>query len=155
MAGHEPSGPVDTDFGIDAVRENPSEPADTNFGIGAVREKTPLPSPLGAGYLILVVRELSGLSQRSLARAVGTSQPTLATLETGNRTPTIRTLMRVAQATGFELVIGLRRPGARAPDPGIIHTQGFDLLGTLRPDPQDGLADFVVLREPSPFEGPR
>jgi len=155
MAGHEPSGPVDTDFGIDVVGENPSGPVDTDFGIDAVREKTPLPSPLGAGYLILVVRELSGLSQRSLARAVGTSQPTLATLETGNRTPTIRTLMRVARATGFELVIGLRRPGARAPDPDVIHTQGFDLLGTLRPDPQDGLADFVVLREPSPFEGPR
>jgi transcriptional regulator with XRE-family HTH domain len=138
MAGHELSGPVDTDFGIPTVRE-----------------KTPLPSPLGAGYLILVVRELSGLSQRSLARAVGTSQPTHATLETGNRTPTIRTLMRVAQATGFELVIGLRRPGVPPPDPAILHAQGFDLLGTLRPDPQDGLADFVVLREPSPFEGPR
>jgi transcriptional regulator with XRE-family HTH domain len=155
MTGHELPGPADTDFGIGAVRDNPPAPADTDFGIGAVRGKAPLPSPLGAGYLILVVRELSGLSQRSLARAIGTSQPTLATLETGNRTPTIRTLMRVAQATGFELVIGLRRPGARAPDPDVIHTQGFDLLGTLRPDPQDGLADFVVLREPSPFEGPR
>jgi transcriptional regulator with XRE-family HTH domain len=132
----------------------PPEPVDTDFGIDAVREKTPLPSTLGAGYLILVVRELSGLSQRSLARAVGTSQPTLATLETGNRTPTIRTLMRVARSAGFELVIGLRRPGAPRPDPTILHAQGFDLLGTLRPDPQDGLADFVVLREPSPFEGP-
>ena len=40
MAGHEPPGPVDTDFGIGAVREIPP------------------PSPLGAGYLILVVREL-------------------------------------------------------------------------------------------------
>ncbi len=138
MAGPKPPRPVDTDFGIDGVREIPP----------------PLPSPLGAGYLILVARELSGLSQRSLARAVGTSQPTLATLETGNRTPTIRTLMRVAQATGFELVIGLRRPGAPPPHPGVIHKQGFDLLGTLRPDPLDGLADFVVLREPSPFEGP-
>ena len=37
----------------------------------------------------------------------------------------------------------------------ILHAQGFDLLGTLRPDPLDGLADFVVLREPTPFEGPR
>ena len=63
--------------------------------------------------------------------------------------------MRVARSAGFELVIGLRRPGTRTPDPGILHAQGFDLLGTLRPDPQDGLADFVVLREPSPFEGPR
>jgi transcriptional regulator with XRE-family HTH domain len=154
MAGHDLPGPVDTDFGIDVVGENPSAPVDTDFGIGAVRERAPLPSPLGAGYLILVVRELSGLSQRSLARAIGTSQPTLATLETGNRTPTIRTLMRVAHATGFELVIGLRRLGACAPDPDVIHTQGFDLLGTLRSDPLDGLADFVVLREPSPFEGP-
>jgi transcriptional regulator with XRE-family HTH domain len=132
------------------------EPVDTDFGIAAVQQiPPPLPSPLGAGYLILVVRELSGLSQRDLARAMKTSQPTLATLETGNRTPTIRTLMRVAHSAGFELVIGLRRPGAPRPDPGTLHAQGFDLLGTLRPDPQDGLADFVVLREPSPFEGPR
>jgi DNA-binding XRE family transcriptional regulator len=101
MAGLEPPWPVDTDFGIPTVREIPP----------------PLPSPLGAGHLILVVRELLGLSQRFLTRAVGTSQPTLATLETGNRTPTIRMLMRVAQATGFELVIGLRRPGAPAPGP--------------------------------------
>jgi transcriptional regulator with XRE-family HTH domain len=140
MTGPKPPAPVDTDFGIDAVREIPPPPP---------------PSPPGAGYLILVARELSGLSQRDLARAVRTSQPTLATLETGNRTPTIRTLMRVAQATEFELVIGLRRPGAPPPDPDIIHKQGFDLLGTLRPDPHDGLADFIVLREPGPLEGPR
>jgi hypothetical protein len=43
MAGHELPGPVDTDFGIDAVRENSSAPVDTDFGIGAVREKTPSP----------------------------------------------------------------------------------------------------------------
>ena len=36
MAGLEPAGPVETDFGI-----------------GAVRGKAPLPSPLGAGDLIL------------------------------------------------------------------------------------------------------
>jgi hypothetical protein len=70
------------------------EPADTDFGIDAVGEipPPPAPSPLGASYLILVVRELSGLSQRAIAHAIGTSQPTLATLETGNRVPTIRTL---------------------------------------------------------------
>ena len=95
------------------------------------------------------------MSQRALARAIGTSQPTLATLETGNRTPTLRTLMRVADATGFELVIGLRRPNNPASNPDALRAQGFDLLGTLKPNPQDGLADFVVLREPSPSEGPR
>ena len=63
--------------------------------------------------------------------------------------------MRVADATGFELVIGLRRTNTPAPNPNTLRTQGFDLLGTLKPNPQDGLADFVVLREPSPLEGPR
>jgi transcriptional regulator with XRE-family HTH domain len=95
------------------------------------------------------------MSQRVLARSIGTSQPTLATLETGNRTPTLRTLMRVADATGFELVIGLRRPNNPAPNPDALRAQGVDLLGTLKPNPQDGLATSVVLREPSPVEGPR
>ena len=136
-----PNGTL-SDFAIDAVGEIAPPPS-------------PTPSPLGAGYLILVVRELSGPSQRALAHAIGTSQPTLATIETGNRVPTIRTLLRVADATGFELVIGLRRPNIPASTPTALHAQGFDLLGTLKPNPQDGLADFVVLREPSPLEGPR
>jgi hypothetical protein len=52
-------------------------------------------------------------------------------------------------------VIGLRRPNAPAPERKDLHAQGFDLLGILRRNPQDDLADFVVLREPSPAEGPR
>ena len=149
--------PGDIDFGIGPVTEIVPEPGDTDFGIGPPTQTPPppQPSPLGAGYLILVVRELSGMSQRVLARSIGTSQPTLATLETGNRVPTVRTLLRVADATGFELVIGLRRPNNTAPNPDALRAQGFDLLGTLKPNPQDGLADFVVLREPSPVEGPR
>ena len=31
----------------------------------------------------------------------------------------------------------------------------FALLGVLRPDPEDDLADFVVFREPSVFDGPK
>lgn len=61
--------------------------ADTHFDIGGAARSPPQPSPLGAGYLILVVRELSGLSQRALARTIGTSQPCLATLETGKPSP--------------------------------------------------------------------
>jgi transcriptional regulator with XRE-family HTH domain len=112
------------------------------------------PSSLGAGFLILVTRELTGLSQRALAAKVGASQPNLASLETGNRLPTVRTLMRIAAATGFELVIGLRRPDRPKPDPATIHALEFDLLGALRHNPQDDLADFEVFREPSPLEGP-
>jgi transcriptional regulator with XRE-family HTH domain len=83
----------------------------------APRDSAPaLPQPLGAGYLILLARELSGLSQRALASEMGRSQPSPATLETGNRPPTIRTLLRIADAAGLELVLGLRRPaGTGAP----------------------------------------
>jgi len=134
-----------------------STPADTHFDIGGSPEfpAGPQPSSLGAGELILVCRELTGLSQRRLARRIGTSQPALARLETGNAMPTVRTLIRVAETAGFELVIGLRRPGAPAPDPELLNRMGFALLGTLRRNEEDDLADFTALREPSPLEGPR
>lgn len=111
-------------------------------------------SPLGAGYLILVARELTGLSQRRLARAIGTSQPAVARLETGNRMPSVRTLLRVADAAGLDLVVGLRRRDRREHDPAAIEAMGFALIGTLHLNPEDGLADFAVLREPGVFEGP-
>jgi transcriptional regulator with XRE-family HTH domain len=113
------------------------------------------PSSLGAGYLILVSRELSGLPQSTLASRVGTSQPAIARLETGNALPSIRTLLRIVEAAGLHLVLGLRRPDAPSPDPAVLQAQGFALLGTVHPNPDDGLADFTVLREPSPLEGPR
>jgi hypothetical protein len=69
--------------------------------------------------------------------------------------PTVRTLLRIATATGFDLVIGLRRPDRPRPAPEAIQALGFDLLGILRHQPQDDLADFDVLREPSALEGPR
>jgi transcriptional regulator with XRE-family HTH domain len=111
------------------------------------------PHAIGAGFLVLVARELTGTTQRRLAERVGTSQPTLARIETGTRLPTVRTLLRVARAAEFELVLGLRRPDARLPP---RHTlDAFALVGTLRLNEDDGLADFVVYREPSPLEGQR
>lgn len=74
-------------------------------------------------------------------------------LETGNRTPTVRTLLRVATAAGFELVLGLRRPDARLPPRSTL--DAFAILGTLHLNDADGLGDFVVYREPGPLEGPR
>ena len=65
-------------------------------------------------------------------------------METGNRVPTVRTLMRVAEGAGFEMVVGLRRPGAAAPV----------ALGALVANADDDLADYIPLATPSPFEGP-
>jgi len=111
------------------------------------------PHAIGAGFLVLVARELTGTTQRRLAERVGTSQPTLARIETGTRIPTVRTLLRVARAAEFELVLGLRRPDARLPPQHTL--DAFALVGTLHLNEDDGLADFVVYREPSPLEGPR
>lgn len=139
-----------------------SESSDTDFDIAGLSESAGLPgstpdgrpSPLGAGFLILVARELTGMSQRRLANAVGTSQPALARIETGAGLPALRTLLRIAAAAELDLVIGLRGRGAPSADPEVLEQQGFALVGTLHPNPEDGLADFVVLREPHPWEGP-
>jgi len=128
---------------------------DTDLRIGTPGKEAPPPSPLGAGYLILVVRELPGLSQRQLAPRTDASQPNLATLETGNRIPTVRTLMRIADAAGFELVIGLRRPEAPTPDPDVLHAEGPRSARSAQAEPAGRSRGFVVLREPSPFKGPR
>jgi transcriptional regulator with XRE-family HTH domain len=122
----------------------------SDIGMGKV--STSLPSSTGAGYVILVAREVSGLSQRTLAMRMRTSQPMVAKLETGSRMPTVRTLMRAATAAGLQLVLGLRDPDSDPPLPGEL--ADFVVLGALRFEPLDGLADFVVIREPGPFVGP-
>ena len=142
MDGGDPRATPHTDIGMAWLAEPTTPPAPTG------------PSPLGAGYLILVARELTGLSQARLARRAATSQPALARLETGNVLPALRTLLRIVDAAGFHLVLGLRRPNAPTPAPAELEAAGFALLGTIHPNPDDGLADFVVLREPSPLEGP-
>ena len=101
-------------------------------------------SSLGTGEIVLTARELAGYSQRRLATELGSSQPAIAAIESGKRLPTIRTLIRVVEGAGLELVVGLRRPGADQPV----------VLGALVSNADDGLADFLPLRAPSPFDGP-
>jgi transcriptional regulator with XRE-family HTH domain len=66
------------------------------------------------GMQIRELRLAADLSQKELARMVGTSQPAIARLEAGGGMPKIGTLERVAQALGAELTVGLRR----VPEPG-------------------------------------
>jgi transcriptional regulator with XRE-family HTH domain len=65
---------------------------------------------IGVGYLILRARAHAGLTQAGLARGIGTSQPTIARWESGAQVPSVRSLMKIAGATGFELTVGLRQP---------------------------------------------
>lgn len=69
---------------------------------------------MGVGYLILRARAAAGLTQEQLAARIGTSQPTVARWESGAQLPSVRSLTRVAAATGFELRVGFRDGRSRA-----------------------------------------
>jgi len=69
---------------------------------------------MGVGYLVLKARAAAGMSQAQLARAIGTSQPTIARWESGSQVPSVRSMMKIAEATGFELALGLHRPADSA-----------------------------------------
>ncbi len=68
---------------------------------------------MGVGYLILRARSAAGLTQEALADRIGTSQSTIARWESGSQLPSVRSLTRVADATGFQLRVGLRDARSR------------------------------------------
>jgi ribosome-binding protein aMBF1 (putative translation factor) len=49
---------------------------------------------------VIAARAHAGLSQAELAQRMATSQPFVARLESGRTLPSLRTLLRVAEATG-------------------------------------------------------
>ena len=51
---------------------------------------------------IRLLRAVMGVTQAQLAAVAGTSQPTIASYETGAKSPTWRTIVRAAEAAGVE-----------------------------------------------------
>ena len=60
------------------------------------------------GERIYAAREAAGLSQRELARRMGTSQAAIDRLESGGVAATLTTLQRVATALGLEVNVELK-----------------------------------------------
>lgn len=56
---------------------------------------------------LIAARTRAGLSQAELAERMGTSQSTIARLESGSTLPSMRTLTRYAKATGSRAVVKL------------------------------------------------
>ncbi len=54
---------------------------------------------------LIAARVSAGLTQEQLAQRMGTTQSAIARLETGRRVPGVRTLERLAEATGTRLVV--------------------------------------------------
>ncbi len=64
---------------------------------------------------VIDVRNRAGLTQEALARKMGTTQPAVARLESGRTRPSMRTLERLAEATGSRLLISFEPRDAKRP----------------------------------------
>jgi transcriptional regulator with XRE-family HTH domain len=63
---------------------------------------------LEPGYQVARMRLLLGISQEELAKRVGTKQPSIARLESGERKPSLVFLERVAVAMGASVEVRLK-----------------------------------------------
>lgn len=57
---------------------------------------------------VIAARKRAGLTQQQLARKMRTTQPVIARLESGSTRPSLRTLERLAEATGSRLLISFQ-----------------------------------------------
>ena len=64
---------------------------------------------------VMDVRNRAGLTQEALARKMGTTQPVVARMESGRMRPSMRTLERLAEATGSRLLISFEPRDAKRP----------------------------------------
>ncbi|MGH9470189.1 MAG: helix-turn-helix domain-containing protein [Terriglobia bacterium] len=62
---------------------------------------------------VIDARNRAGLTQTELARKMGTTQPVVARIEGGRTRPSMRTLERLAEATGSRLLIRFEPRHAR------------------------------------------
>lgn len=62
---------------------------------------------------VMLIRAATGWSQRALADRAGTSQPTIAAYESGGKSPTWRTIERIAGAANLAVYPCVGRPMTR------------------------------------------
>jgi predicted nucleotidyltransferase/DNA-binding XRE family transcriptional regulator len=72
-----------------------------------------VPEAVTAGALLRQARKEAGMSQQDLAARAGVTQSVISAYESGRRQPALPTLAALVDATGSELVIGLRRQPRR------------------------------------------
>lgn len=57
---------------------------------------------------LISMRERSGLTQKEVAVRMGTKTPNVSRLESGRGNPSLKTLMKYANACGFKLDLGFK-----------------------------------------------
>ncbi len=106
-----------------------------------------------------VVRQLRAqvrATQAELARAAGTSQPTVAAYEAGTKSPTLRTLERMARAVGLDVAVSFLAPMTREERRSLLLHAA--IATRLEEDPGAVLhkarANLRRMREVNPFAAP-
>ncbi|MEX2110744.1 MAG: helix-turn-helix domain-containing protein [Gemmatimonadaceae bacterium] len=90
--------------------------------------------PNGAAGLLSRAREMSGMSQRELARKARTAQSVVARIELAETSPSWATLNRLLKAAGFRLSAALKRIDI---DPALLD----DVPRILRLTPEERLRE--------------
>lgn len=105
---------------------------------------------------VRALRRQTGLTQAELAAEAGTSQPTVAAYEAQRRSPTLRTMDRLAAAAGLEMAVTFHPPMTRE-DRRSLHLHRA-IAAHLRRDPERvlGLARRTLgrMRERHPGAAP-
>ncbi len=121
---------------------------------------------MNTATLIREARRRAALSQAELARRAGTSQPTLASYESGRLVPRLDTVERILEAAGHELSLTARPMVRRGAEPiaevsrelrEILQQEGgrgawrrlLDFVDDVRGSPRPG-QEWLVADEPPP-----
>lgn len=87
---------------------------------------------------IKALRDAARMTQTALARAGGTSQPTIAAYEAGRKSPTLSTVTRLAAASGLETIVLYYPPLTREDRRSLFLHQA--IADRLREEPERVLA---------------
>ena len=94
-------------------------------------------------------RRQAGLTQRDLARRAGTPQSVISRIESGRANPTVTTVQRLLNATGYALQLQL--VSVPPPDPVVErYKQDVDrtlLRENLKKTPDQRIRDMIALLE--------
>lgn len=72
-----------------------------------LKEYESLATEFESAHELVAARSRAGLTQEEVAERMGTTQSTVARLESGKRPPSLRTVQRYAQAVGARAVLRL------------------------------------------------
>lgn len=86
----------------------------------------------GVARAMVAYRARHELSQRALAEKLGMSQPQVARLEGGDKSPTIETLIRLSRRLGVEVALDIHPPAA---EPRLVtkRARDADAMGADQP----------------------